>query len=295
MDTTTVGIHSPGDMGHAIGRELRERGVPVIACLQGRSDRTRSLSEAAGIDEVETLVDLVANAGIILSVLVPSRAQDAARQLADAMRTCGRATHVVDCNAVAPQTVKQIGTTIQSAGGIFSDASLIGLPPGPNSKPRLYVSGPETHQLVSLNNKGIEVITLGDEIGQASGIKMCYAAMTKGTFALQFALTIVAERLGLLEPLLAEFDHSQAATMQRMQRVLPKLPAKAWRWVGEMEEIAATFRHEGITPDFHLGARDLYELVSHTSLGQETPETIDLTRTLEQTISTISAEHAREK
>ena len=41
MGIETVGLLSPGDMGHSVGKALGEHGLRVVTCLRGRSDRTR--------------------------------------------------------------------------------------------------------------------------------------------------------------------------------------------------------------------------------------------------------------
>lgn len=287
---TVIGIMSPGDMGHAIGRELRQHGMDVVSCVNGRSERTQKLSKQAGIREVQHLHQFVAEADVILSILVPANAESAAAEVAKAIQLSGSTIHYVDCNAVSPETAQRIGQVIRKEGGTFSDASIIGFPPGTAATPRLYVSGPDADAIMGLDGKGVIVKSVGDEIGQASGIKMCYAALTKGTFALHYALAIVADRLGLLDDLLAEFESSQPEAFRRMQQFLPRLPAKAWRWIGEMEQIASTFEDTGVTPKFHDAAADMYRMICETTLGKETPETIDQTRTLKATISTISEE-----
>jgi 3-hydroxyisobutyrate dehydrogenase-like beta-hydroxyacid dehydrogenase len=287
---SVIGIMSPGDMGHAIGRELRRHGMDVIASVSGRSERTQHLSKQAGIREVQHLQQFVTEADLILSILVPANAESAANEVARAIQSSESAVHYVDCNAVSPETAQRIGQAIRKEGGEFSDASIIGLPPGTAATPRLYVSGPNAEAIKVLDGLGVVVKTVGEEIGQASGIKMCYAALTKGTFALNYALAIVADRLGLLDDLLAEFESSQPEVFQRMHQFLPRLPAKAWRWIGEMEQIASTFEDTGVTPKFHDAAAEIYRLICETTLGTETPETIDQNRTLEATIATISEE-----
>ena len=139
-----------------------------------------------------------------------------------------------------------------------------------------------------LDGKGIDVRPIGDAVGRASGIKMCYAALTKGTYALQVALLTAAEAMGLSEELRAELMYSQPEAYKSMEGQLPGLPAKAFRWIGEMEEIAATFDHVGVTPYFHQGAADVFRLLSETPFAQETPETVDRSRTLAQTMSVVA-------
>jgi hypothetical protein len=128
---------------------------------------------------------------------------------------------------------------------------------------------------------------LGGAIGRASGIKMCYAALTKGTSALYAALLTTAAALGLADELRAELEESQSDALRSMQG-LTGVPAKAFRWVGEMEEIAATFASVGVTPRLHLGAADVFTMIAESPLGHERPETLDRSRTLAQMIAILA-------
>jgi len=208
-------------MGHAIGRELRQHGWDVIACLEGRSERTQKLSKQAGIRAVPDLRQLVTEADFILSILAPASAESAANQVADAIRPTKSSVHYVDCNALSPPTVKCIGAVFDQIDNPFSDASIIGFPPGTCDTPRLYISGPRAEEINVLDGNGVLVKLIGNEIGQASGLKMCYAALTKGTFALYYALAIVADRMDLLGELLAEFEFSQPEALQRGRQPVP--------------------------------------------------------------------------
>jgi 3-hydroxyisobutyrate dehydrogenase-like beta-hydroxyacid dehydrogenase len=271
MSLTTVAILSPGDMGHVVGQVLRARGLRVITCLQGRSDRTRRLSDQAGIEAVPSYEALVQEAGLILSILVPAQAGPAAQLVANALVETGATPLYADCNAIAPQTVIEISRLIESAGGRFVDASIIGPPPRREGATRFYTSGPHVDSLAELNDFGLDIRSLGYQVGRSSALKMCYAALTKGLSALMFELLIAGEALGISEPLKAEFQLSQAAHYQRMEQ-LTGVPPKARRWVGEMEEIAQTFAQVGLTPKIFEGAADIYRFIGDTSLADRAPE-----------------------
>ena len=288
MPLHTIAILSPGEMGHAIGLSLVNQGFEVITCLKGRSERTRQLSNRGKIKDVNDLNILVAKADIVLSILVPSKALEIAKQVSSAVRETGNPTVFVDCNAVSPETTKQIELIIGGTGSKFMDASIIGSPPGSGTPPRLYVSGKETDLMKQLNGPNITVVSLGEAIGRASGIKMCYAALTKGTSALHFALLTAAEAMGLSEELKQELMFSQSKTYERMERQLPAIPVKAGRWVGEMKEIASTFEQVGVTGKFHLGAAEIFDLLNKTPFGKEAPEDLDKERTLSETVSTLT-------
>ena len=289
MQINTVAILSPGDMGHAVGRALREHGLSVITHLEGRSERTRQLADKAGIDDTASLEELVRQADAVLSILVPSEAAGVADAVAGAIRASGAETIFSDCNAVSPNTALGMRDAIERAGGTYVDGGIIGGPPAPGApRVRIYVSGERAGELDALDCEGVAIKQMGAEIGRASAIKMCYAALTKGTSALQLALLTTAHALGVSEELAAEFAGSQPAALAAMNKGLPSLPPKAFRWIGEMEEIAATFDDAGVTPHFHQGAAEMYRLVSETPFASETPETIDAGRTLDETIGALA-------
>lgn len=287
MKLEKVGLLSPGDMGHTVGRVLVEHGMPVLTCLEGRSERTRRLAQEAGIDEVATYEQLVRDTDMILSILVPGCAGSVATTVARALRATQRQVVYVDCNAIAPMTAREVAETIKEAGSPFVDVGIIGPPPTRQSVTRFYASGAAAGEFKRLSQYGLDVRVLGREVGQASGFKMMYGALTKGSFALEIALLIGASQMGLYEELVEEFQLSQAERYSSMERVLLTVPYRARRWIGEMQEIARTFEDMKMTPRFHQGAEDIYRLIGRTSLADETPETRDKSRTLSQMIEIL--------
>jgi 3-hydroxyisobutyrate dehydrogenase-like beta-hydroxyacid dehydrogenase len=287
----TVGIMSPGEMGHAIGRRLREHGLRVITCLQGRSARTAALAAAAGIDDTGDDATLVHESDVLLAVLVPAEALGLARRIALALRTTGATLLYVDCNAISPQTARQIEQVVTAAGARFADAGIIGGPPAPGrAGPRIYASGIHAAEFTQLREYGLDIRIIDGDAGQASGLKMCYAALTKGLTALATELLVAAELMGLSEPLRAELQSSQPDLLTWIERQAPGMPPKAYRWVGEMEEIAATFGALGLTPKLHQGAAELYRFVAQTPLGVETPEQRRRGQTLDDLIAVLAGE-----
>ena len=282
----TIGVMSPGDMGHSVGNVLRENGLRVISCLGDRSERTQGLAAEAGIEDVPSYADLVREADLLLSILVPAQAVNAAQRVAEALSETGAELVYADCNAIAPQTVREVGEIIAGAGGTVIDGSIIGGPPRRESRPRLYVSGPDTTPMEALNEYGLHIVPLGEEIGLASAIKMCYAAWTKGSTALFAELLVAAKAMGVLDALRHEFEQSQSAMLLRMQR-LPAVPIKSRRFVGEMLEIARAFDDVGLTPKILEGAAEMYTLVGSTPLADRTPEDKTPFPSVEQTLQVL--------
>jgi len=277
-------------MGHVVARVLIEHGLSVVTCLDGRSQHTRQRAQSVGIEEVATYGDLVGRCDLALSILVPAEAVGVARRVARALDDTGSQLLYVDCNAVSPETGKEVAEVIEAAGSGCVDAGIIGPPPLRDGVTRFYASGPRASEFAELRQFGLDVRLLGDEIGQASGFKMCYASLTKGTAALAIAQLVAAARLGLYESLVAELKLSQGDRYAGAARSLPGLPSKAGRWIGEMEEISHTFDAEGVSPGFHQGAGAMYRLV-HAAFPdgpQTTRNADDADRALADFVATLA-------
>ena len=288
MAKDTVALLFPGDMGHAVGRALGEHGHRVVTCLAGRSERTRGLARSGGVEDLPDLDALLAEAALVLSILPPASALGTAEAVAAAMGRSGATPPYVDCNAISPATASAIDAVIREAGAPFIDGGIIGTKPGGGFLPRLYVSGPDTAPAEAIDGEAFEVKPMGAEVGRASAIKMCYAGLTKGTWTLYTAVLTAAEAMGLGDDLAAEFQNSQRDAYARMQSIVPRLPADSARWIGEMEEIAATFDDAGVTPGFHQGAAAMFRLLAATPFADETRETYDSNRSLKETVEVVA-------
>jgi 3-hydroxyisobutyrate dehydrogenase-like beta-hydroxyacid dehydrogenase len=289
MNMQTVGLLSPGDMGHAIGAVLQQHGLRVITNLQGRSTRTIALAKAAGIIDVANDRTLVHEADILLSILPPAQAHSFAERIAPAVKETGAHVLFVDCNAIAPRTVHSIEQLITEAGATFVDVGIIGGPPQPGREgPRLYASGPQAEDVAQLAQYGLDIRVLGPQSGQASGLKMCYASLTKGLTSLATIALVAAQAQGLQTALQAELQ--LLPLFNTIKHTVPTMPPKAYRWIGEMEEIAQTFADLGLPPQMHQGAASLYRLVEGTILGTEIPEQRQHGQTLEEVINILTSE-----
>jgi 3-hydroxyisobutyrate dehydrogenase-like beta-hydroxyacid dehydrogenase len=262
MQPFTVAVLSPGEMGAATGNVLHQGGLRLVTCLRGRSESTRKRATQAGIEDLPDLETLVTTSNLILSIVAPAHARELAMAVAGAIVRTRARPLFVDCNAISPMTVEEIWRTIEKTGARFADVGIIGNPPEPGPQAtRYYASGEHAQELNELNEHGLDVRVIGDEVGQASALKMCYAALTKGLTALATELHIAADRSGVAQPLQRELEMSQPNLLEWIRRMVPSMPPKAWRWIGEMEEIAETFESQGLTPKMLEGAADMYRLV----------------------------------
>ena len=242
-----IGLLHPGEMGAAIGAVLVERGHEVLWLPHRRSEATERRAAAAGLTSVETL----AGAEVIFSVCPPHAALDVARSLR------GTGALVIDANAVSPATAHQIGELI---GDRWADGGIVGPPPRREGTTRLYLSGQHAAEAALLfEGTRLEPVVLAGSPVAASALKMAYAAWTKGSAALLLAVLGTARETGVEEALRAEWRRSLPDLEDRCQSASDSAAAKGWRWVGEMEEIAATFAAAGFPAGFHEAAAEMFD------------------------------------
>ena len=268
----SIGITSPGDMGQGVAMCIKALGFNVCMASDGRSPRTRTLGEKAGLTDCHTLENLVKTCDMVLSVLDPGAAVTNAKAIAAACKATNRKIVFVECNAIAPDTMREIAGIMEAVGCTVVDAGIIGPPPRNGAKQRFYVSGPNAHLMDRINSPQIIVKVAGEKIGDASAVKMCYAALTKGSIALGTELLVAARKLGIDQVLEAEFKNGQAQLHESVLTRAAGMPFKAYRWVPEMNEIAKTFGGVGLTPRLFQGVSELYAQVAATPQGKESPE-----------------------
>lgn len=271
---TVIGLISPGQMGASIGAAASHSATRVIWAGDGRSKASHTRASDAGLENGGTIDTLVKDSDIILSVCPPHDAEDVARQV----KQRAFPGLFVDCNAIAPEKSRQIAERFGYQN--FVDGDIVGGPAWKSeSGTRLYLSGDRSKEIAALfNNSPLETTIIPGEIGAASAMKMVFAAYTKGTTALLAAILGVAEKEGVRNVL--ESQWGQPFTEQTHQRVVAN-SAKAWRFEGEMQEIAATFENAGLPGGFHAAAAVVFERLAQFK-DEPAADIVELLKALNQ-------------
>src|SRR5215475_14123365 len=267
VDKTVIGVLHPGEMGAAVGACLSQRGLTVLWASAGRSRTTAHRAAAAGMRDVGTPGEMSKQADVILSICPPHSALEVARS------TAGFRGIYADANAVSPATSREVAKTVEAGGAAYVDGGIIGAPPRSPGDSRLYLSGPRAGEVSDLfAGTALGARVIGDQVGAASAVKLAYAAWTKGTAALVLAIRALAHAEGVEQALLDEWQQSQPALTSRPHAAARSAMEKGWRWVAEMEEIAATMAAAGLPPGFHQAAAAIYTRVPHTNAESPTSE-----------------------
>jgi len=249
-----IGIVHPGQMGIVVAVSARKSGNEVFWASEKRSASTRERATRAGLSDAGTLSSLCGLCSLIVSVCPPEFAEPVADQVA----RCSFQGTYLDANAISVERTQRIARRMEECGARFVDGGIIGPAVTERNRTWLYLSGEHAAGIAPCFSAGpIEVQTLGGGIGQASALKMCFAAYSKGSIALASAVLAAAEQLEVLEDLKRQWARSGPA-LPELEREIARAAPKAWRFSGEMREIAATFQSAGMPAGFHQAAEQIF-------------------------------------
>jgi 3-hydroxyisobutyrate dehydrogenase-like beta-hydroxyacid dehydrogenase len=243
-----TGFLHPGAMGASLAAAC---GGVRLWSGDGRSEATRARAAAAGMEDVGSLDALVKRAEVIISVCPPGAAIDVARSVA----AIGFDGIYVDVNAVSPTTTRLVRTLFER----FVDGGVIGPPVQIAGSTRLYLSGDEAGEVAALwTGSALEPRMVDGGAGAASAVKVCFAAWTKGTAALLLAIRALAVAEDVEKALLAEWATSLPGLAEQSDRAASGNAPKAWRFEGELAEIAQSFAAHDLPDGFGRAAAEVY-------------------------------------
>ena len=276
---TRIGVLHPGEMGISVAASAMTSGHMMYWASEDRSNKTRLRAEKYGLSDMNSLAELCQRSEIIFSICPPHAAED----VANSVMEHGFKGYYLDANAIAPKRAKSISRQMSANGIHFVDGGIIG---GPASKPNetwLYLSGKDASIIADCFTSGpLETRIIGDEIGKASALKMCYAAYSKGTTALLAAILAAAESLDVRDELCQKWNMDDMNFSEDANRRVTRATAKAWRFEGEMHEIASTFQEESLPGGFHVAAAEIYHRMAKFKDAAQSPRLEDVLNVLLQ-------------
>lgn len=259
MDTHKIGILHPGNMGISVAASAVNSGQWVFWASEGRSKATRLRAQEHSLVDLETLDRLCGMCDVMLAICPPHAAEQVAQQVIGS----GFRGLYCDGNAIAPPRAQRIGEMMCGAGIDFVDGGIIGGPAWERGETWLYLSGKHAREIADCFSAGpLEIQIIGDEIGKASALKMCYSAFTKGSTALLCAVLGASDKLNVRAELYEQWTRDGANLVAQNEMRACNVTYKAWRFEGEMREIAATFGLAGMPEGFHLAAAEIYRRLS---------------------------------
>ena len=260
MNHQRIGILHPGQMGEYIAAMLLQGGNEVFWVSAGRSEKSRKRAETRGLKDLKTLTELCKKCSVIISVCPPAYARQVAKSVLDSSFS----GIYLDANAISPAHSREIGTMLEEAEVNYVDGGIIGNPSWKKGRTSLYLSGNRASEVAAcFPNSNLEVYDLGNEIGKASAMKMCYAAYTKGSTALLSSILALSEANRVRDSLENEWSRDGDSLADAAKLRATKVTAKAWRFAGEMDEIADTFAEANLPDGFHRAAAEIYQRLAH--------------------------------
>lgn len=268
----TVALLHPGAMGASVGAAATGR-ARVVWASEGRSVDTRARAVSAGLDDVESLTRALEVADLVVSVCPPHAAEDLGRAVAG----LGYSGLYLDANAISPDRTRRIGALLAEAGTHLVDGGIIGGPAWRAGTTRLYLSGERAAEVAAVfESSPLETVVLDGPVGAASALKMAYAAYSKGSAALVAGILALANHEGVQDALIEEWSRGEGRLARDYERMIGAAVPKAWRYVGEMDEIAATFAAAGLPSGFHEAASALYQRLERYKDAAPPPPTAEV-------------------
>jgi 3-hydroxyisobutyrate dehydrogenase-like beta-hydroxyacid dehydrogenase len=268
---TKIGILHPGEMGISIAASAINSGHEVYWASEHRGDKTRQRAMERNLIDTGSVSELCKVCDVIICVCPPH----AAEEVANLVVAGGFGGFYLDANAISPQRAIRMEQRLEEKNIHFIDGGIIG---GPAWKPGatwLYLSGRNARVIADCFKNGpLETRIIGNEVGKASALKMCYAAYSKGTTALIAAALATAEALGVREELHTQWELGDPGLSEQLNHRVRRASAKAWRFEGEMREIASTFREAGLPNGFHEAAAEVYHRMAGLR-NSNMPPTLD--------------------
>jgi hypothetical protein len=292
----TIAILSLGEMGLGIATLLSKYHYRILTNLDGRSDVTKARAEAAGASIV-SFNEILAQASIFISIVPPSDALQLAEKVgADLLALRHREEPLVylDLNAISPTLSRKIAEPILAAGHTYIDGSILGFPPKLISesdssstwfRPAIPVSGPTfpssfSHLVTLMNIKHVS-----DNLGAASGLKMCFGGINKALTAVALQSYTTAASMGVLKPLRQYLGEYYPGLQKVAENSIIASQRKAYRWVREMQEVQETTKVEGgWDGDLWQGFGGVFEVVAEI---RECSGTVDTRDDIESVIEVV--------
>jgi 3-hydroxyisobutyrate dehydrogenase-like beta-hydroxyacid dehydrogenase len=260
-------------MGAAVATVLRAHGLRVVTCLEGRSPRTWQRAEAAQLEVVPTLAELVHTVDAVLSIVPTMRATEVGEGIAQAIRQNGKGLYFIEANAISPMTSTAIEQTITQAGGRYVDGCIIGGAASMDRSGMFYLSGLDAEVVAAaLRSHGLQAEVLGERPGQASAFKMGYAGFTKGTTALLLELTLIAQAWGCLDAILAKYASSPPEAFRMFTTHVTTWPEYAAIRAEEMVELAAMAEAAGLRSVMASGAEEILTALAQLPWDPQEPQ-----------------------
>lgn len=269
MTFQKIGILSIGEMGFHWAKLLKSHGVEVLTYDRDRGEVTRKRGENSGAKAVESMAQLVDQADLIVSIVVPSAAIKVAAKVAEAVAYQRRKNLLfLDANAISPMSADEIATILTPAGVNFIDGCIIGAASRMGKGTIVYVSGPEAARMEALAAFDIPIKILGAQTNQASAFKVVYAGLTKGLQGLFCELLMGARKFGLLDEIRSQYEESYPGLLDKVSGSIVGLRIHAGRRAEEMDELKRTFYAHGLDSYMAPAAQQVLQAIAALNTGQ---------------------------
>jgi 3-hydroxyisobutyrate dehydrogenase-like beta-hydroxyacid dehydrogenase len=259
----------------AAGAEVRAA-YDILIDDADKSASLKAKAEAAGIEASSSAAEAVRGADVVLSAVVSDQCVAAAENTAPHLNS---GQFYLDINSTSPDKKKSAAQLVEASGADYVEAAVMGLVPPHGISVPMLLAGKRAAELADiLSGFGMDVSAIGENIGDASAVKMVRSVFMKGFTAILLECLVAANKLGaeeaILDSLAVSFpDLDWRATADYYA---PRLVRHSKRQAAEMHSVADTLRGLGVEPMTALSSAARLEWMAGLGLDEtldEIPQT----------------------
>lgn len=207
MDQILWGVVGFGEAGSAFAHHIANRlgrKVLVTDPLLNKKTPPEHIRERLRGLQVEIISDvarLVESCDVVLSLVTPGAASEAATQAAAAWQQ----GLFVDFNSVSPLEKKRLSSLFKENS--YVDGCILGSIAGEKTRAQLALSGPRSNEAhTRLTALDFRAAVINPHVGAAAILKMCRSVFMKGVECLFVETLIAASRFDVTEPVLDSIE-----------------------------------------------------------------------------------------
>lgn len=250
-------------------RRLYDNNVEVISSTEGRSAETKKLAEDSLATIVNSYEEVAKSSDILISATTPYEALNVAEKygpLVDGI--------FLDLNNISPKTTLEINSifeninnynsgysssysnnvryaTVEKNSSNFIKGSIMGSIKSPESL--IYVSGENAEELEPLNDYGLNIHIISENIEDSAYIKMLRSIYTKGVTALLYEVFGLSESMGLTKELFESLINTEGENFEEQTKSrINSLTTSHERKFEEMNEILEFLEERTDKKDFDM-------------------------------------------
>jgi 3-hydroxyisobutyrate dehydrogenase-like beta-hydroxyacid dehydrogenase len=272
MNLSFIGF---GVAGYGLAKGLKGAGIQNIYFIDSQwntppfDETLRKRAAAIDANHLDSIQRLSQKADSMISCVTGSVALSIAEQAAPYLN---KNNLYIDVNTTSPMIKEKIAGVIERSGAAFVDAAMMGAIPTFLHRVPILASGSGAARFKELMEPyGMQIKSLGEKPGKASGLKMFRSIYMKGLVALLIEMLMAAHQYEAEDTVLQSISDSMDKNnfMETVRIIFTKGITSADRMAHEMGDVIETLQFFNLPSDMTRAIREKLVWCSRLGLREE--------------------------